>query len=148
MKCVRWLIHMQRRCPLSDFSQLFLQDSWEKISTTLKKHLTILHVLFEITTRWRTSLEEQKWSGFYFINWSLKHLPHLYLMFASKTCTVESLSNDTVSMTSLTALWNSVTLPRTWRKWTVWFTEIRQTKKNSLGSLYLKTTYVNVSKVR
>lgn len=37
-------------------------------------------------------------------------------MFASKTCTVESLSKDTVSITSLTALWNSVTLPSTWRE--------------------------------
>ena len=36
-----------------------------------------------------------------------------YLMFASKTCTVESLSKDTVSITSFTALWNSVMLPRT-----------------------------------
>lgn len=40
----------------------------------------------------------------------------LYLMFASKTCTVESLSKDTVSITSLTALWNSVTLPSTCRE--------------------------------
>lgn len=37
-------------------------------------------------------------------------------MFASNTCTVESLSKDTVSITSLTALWNSVTLPSTWRQ--------------------------------
>ena len=34
-------------------------------------------------------------------------------MFTSKTCTVESLSKETVSMTSFTALWNSVMLPRT-----------------------------------
>lgn len=38
---------------------------------------------------------------------------HPYLMFASNTCTVEFLSKDTVSITSLTALWNSVTLPST-----------------------------------
>lgn len=48
-----------------------------------------------------------------FVSYSLKYL---YLMLASKTCTVESLSNETVSMTSLTALWNSETLPSTWRE--------------------------------
>lgn len=45
---------------------------------------------------------------------------HMYLMFASKTCTVESLSKDTVSITSLTALWNSVTLPSTCREFTLY----------------------------
>ncbi len=39
----------------------------------------------------------------------------LHLMLASKTWTVESLSKETVSITSLTARWNSVTFPRTCR---------------------------------
>lgn len=34
-----------------------------------------------------------------------------YLMVASKTCTVESLSNDTVLITNLTAFWNSDEFP-------------------------------------
>ena len=47
-------------------------------------------------------------------------------MFASKTCTVESLSKETVSITSLTALWNSVTLPSTWRDNTPCLTTVNQ----------------------
>lgn len=35
-------------------------------------------------------------------------------MLASNTCTVESLSKDTVSITNFTALWNSDTFPSTW----------------------------------
>lgn len=45
---------------------------------------------------------------------------HWYLMFASNTCTVEFLSKDTVSITSLTALWNSVTLPSTCQEHTLY----------------------------
>lgn len=37
-------------------------------------------------------------------------------MVASKTCTVESLSNETVSITNLTAFWNSEEFPMILKK--------------------------------